>query len=92
MKIFLIILVIYLISLLIIYISNYIKWITDKDSRGTTINDFHSWMIEDYNQDVDYVIAFFLYCPGFNTIVAVFELLVLFGRLFKSTIGKINIR
>lgn len=92
MKTFLIILVIYLISLLTIYISGYIEWITDKNSRGTTINDFHHWMIEDYDQDVSHVMILLLYCPGFNTIIAVFELLGLFGRLLKNTIGKINIR
>lgn len=49
-------------------------------------------MIEDYDQDVNYVMILLLYCPGFNTIIAVFELLSLFGRLLKNTIGKINIR
>lgn len=88
MKNFLIILVIYLTSLLTIYISSYIRWITDKDSRGTTINDFHCWIIEDYGQGM----ILLLYCPGFNTIIAAFELLGLFGRLLKNTIGKINIR
>lgn len=97
MNIFLIILGIYLITLLIIFITSYIKWISDEDSKGTTINDLYYWIIGDpVNDEVNYFFVFLLWCPLINTVVAIFdaifELFNLFGRLLKNTIGKINIR
>ena len=93
MKVFLIALGIYLITLLIIFIGSYIDWISDKDSEGTTLNDFYYWMIEDpVSKEISYFFMFILYCPVINTVVAMFELFGLFGLLLKNTIGKINIR
>lgn len=93
MNIFLTILGIYLITLLIIFITSYIEWISDEDSKGTTINDFYYWIIGDpVNDEVNYFFVFLLWCPLINTVVAIFELFNLFGRLLKNTIGKINIR
>lgn len=93
MNIFLTILGIYLITLLIIFITSYIEWISDEDSKGTTINDFYYWMIWDpVSDEVNYFFVFLLWWPFINTVVAIFELFNLFGRLLKNTIGKINIR
>lgn len=93
MNIFLTILGIYLITLLIIFITSYIEWISDEDSKGTTINDFYYWIVGDLISDeVNYFFVFLLWCPLINTAVAIFELFNLFGRLLKNTIGKINIR
>lgn len=97
MEIFLIILGIYLITLLIIFIGSYIDWISDKNSKGTTLNDFYYWMAGNpVSAEVNYFFVFLLWCPFINTVVAIFELLFelfnLFGRLLKNTIGKINIR
>lgn len=93
MNTFLIILGIYLITLLIIFITSYIEWISDKNSEGTTINDFHYWIIKDpIDGGISYFLVFLLYCPFINTIVAILELLHLFIVLIKNTIGKINIR
>lgn len=82
-----------MVTLLIIFIGSYIDWISDKDSEGTTLNDFYYWMIEDpISKEISYFLMFILYCPVINTIVAMFELFGLFGLLLKNTIGKINIR
>lgn len=93
MNIFLIILVIYLITLLIIFITSYIEWISDEDSKGTTITDFYYWIIKDpVSDEVSYFFVFLLWCPLINTVIATLELFSLFGLLLKNTIGKINIR
>lgn len=86
MENFLIILGIYLISLLIIFITNYIKWISNKDSTGTTINDLHSWM----SRDEEYIIL--CYFPPTTVLISIMYLFQGLLVLFSKTIGKINIR
>ena len=93
MNTFLIILGIYLITLLVIFITSYIEWISDKNSEGTTITDFYYWITKDpISDEVSYVFVFLLWCPFINTVITIFELFGLFGLLLKNTIGKINIR